>query len=218
MRQYLVAREDMNLVRKVGEYLAHARWWDFSKSPAFIVPAAITYLVTLIGSCIAGGYNLWSEHPVRDHTSWWLVSLGLAWFPAVLASGYGSVLYFKRRALQVPRNESAGYYMDENEKKQEARSNLILEGANAYDRMPAILKEGAGPIYDRMYDALARYHIANEPLALQAAAKRGQLLKDIVNEGVMTRAAQIDIKNEDDLKQGRGIVQEMQIMRREIES
>jgi hypothetical protein len=211
--QYLVPLDETDPAGKAGLYLERCNWWWGGENDGAMVCVSILGGVTAAFGLVAVGFNIWGAP--QDSFPWWLVLPAILWCPIFILGGYALERYGKRHALAIP-NEQVRY--DAYGDRVSVNSHIIAEGRNAYHRMEPILQEGARPIYDKMYASLARYHIANEDLALHAASKRAQLLKDIAAEGRLTRAANIDITNEDDLKFGRTVVEQMQLTRRELEA
>lgn len=93
----------------------------------------------------------------------------------------------------------------------------VIDGNTAFWTMEPVLQAECRELYRAMLRALRRWRIAQEYIALEAAAQRGLMLREIKHEGVLTRAHQIPLDDDADLAYGQNIVDSMRQIRRELE-
>jgi hypothetical protein len=182
-------------LKRRAERWAMIDWNDGFLMVSFCISAlvALCSIITLVAFAFGA----------QQDVSTWIVCLGflpLALFGlGVLTAAWGN-----KRSFYLERNSS------------DTRFETVRQGVQAYRVMEPALHVEAFPVYRNMYSAMARYKIAEEPAALLEAAKRGQLLKDIHEQGKLTRAAHIALDDDTDLDHGRAILSAMKSVRKEI--
>jgi hypothetical protein len=181
------------------------------------VTLGVLGVLNIITACLGAlgiVLNIWDHNPHDMHLWHGFILLCLFWSLPVQIPFTGTWVYGRHIGVRTPRGDVNEY----GRPVHSSHANLVTAGAEAYFDMEPALRSQADHIYEQMIHALERWNIAHETVALEAAAKRGQLLIELKEQGVLTHAATVDISDEGDLERGREVLAEIVMVRRQIET